>query len=79
MQTLKLPTTTGHPASDPLGTELSLTLGVNLKLHPERHYFFFLLRSATTVVIVGMTAPAEIGLGGELSFLGFFASLLVFC
>lgn len=42
-------------------------------------HFFFLLRSATTVVMLGITAPGETGLAGELSFLGFFASLLLFC
>lgn len=42
-------------------------------------YFFFLLRSATTVVMVGDTAPGDSGLGGELSFLGFLTSLLARC
>lgn len=37
--------------------------------------YFFLLRSGTTVTLVGMTTPAEMGLEGEVSFFGFFTSL----
>lgn len=42
-------------------------------------HFTFLLRSGTTVTRVGITGSPVIGFGGELSFLGFFASLLLFC
>jgi len=37
--------------------------------------YFFLLRSGTTVTLVGITASDEIGLLGDWSFLGFLASL----
>ena len=37
---------------------------------------FFLLRSGTSVVIVGVTAPGDRGLGGDWSFLGFLAFLV---
>ena len=49
----------------------------------NRAYLSFILpRGATKVVTVGRTgslALEDAGLGGELSFLGFLDSLLVFC
>jgi hypothetical protein len=36
-------------------------------------------RTGTTVVMVGRTASADTGFGGAVSFLGFLASLLLFC
>ncbi len=44
---------------------------------PIKATYFFLLRSGTTVTLVGITAPADTGLDGDWSFLGFFASLLL--
>ncbi len=43
------------------------------------HFYFFLCRSGTTVVMAGLTASGEIGFAGDLSSLGFFASLLLRC
>jgi hypothetical protein len=45
------------------------------------YLFFSLPRGMTEVVIVARTggSPPAKGLGGAVSFLGFFASLLVFC
>jgi hypothetical protein len=48
-----------------------------MRTYPPNH--FFLLRSGTTVTRVGMTASLEIGLLGEVSFLGFLASLVERC
>ena len=39
--------------------------------------YFFFWRSGTTVLTVGFTAFAEIGLAGDLSFFGFLTSLLL--
>lgn len=40
--------------------------------------FFSFPRGATTVVIVGRTASGDTGLGGAVSFFGFF-TILLFC
>jgi hypothetical protein len=45
----------------------------------EPFAYFFLDRSGTTVVTVGITAPGDRGLEGEESFFGFLDSLLVRC
>lgn len=68
----------GHPQRAGAGSGRESGLATNGE-RAGRAYFFFLLRSATTVVMLGITAPAEMGLAGEASFLGFFASLLLFC
>ena len=43
----------------------------------SRGYFFFLPRSGTTVVMVGITAPSDGALEGDWSFFGFLASLVL--
>jgi hypothetical protein len=50
-----------------------------LQAKTQRGAFFSLPRTGTTVTMVGRTASAETGLGGAVSFLGFFVILLLFC
>ena len=47
---------------------------------PREYLFLILPRGITAVVMVARTGSPPLGaLGGEVSFLGFLASLLVFC
>ena len=56
---------------------VGMTIAVRSGRATVAYFAFFLLRSGTTVVTAG--ASGAMGFGGEVSFFGFFASLVLRC